>query len=632
MREQVPSEERQPSSVRAPPGGRWRGARVLALVGAGLALAAGGAGLVLRARPSCGEAGRALEGVWDAPGREALHRAFLETRKPYAEMTWRGVEKGLEGYTRAWGEMQREACEATRVRGEQPEEVLALRLQCLERRRQEVEALVKVLASVDGQGLVQASRLMERLTPLETCANVAELAGGQRLPEEPAVRRKLEVLREQLAQVRARTIAGRYAEGVKQASALAEAAEATGFRPLMAETWLELSRLQYFTDDIPGAIQSAHRSARAFLASGQMEGVVRAWLELVTSLQLQGPPAAQEQEQWLRYIEEGILAAGNPPALRAESERRLAYIRNLQGRHEEALEHARKAVELQERLHGPESVEVANALLEVMRAGAFVGRYEEAMAAGQRALVFWKATVGLEHPSTLRVLNLIGVVQAMSWHLPDSAATYEQVLTILKRLPDTEDTQKVAALNNLAVIYFEQGAHAEGEPLIAEALALLDKNQSRASVHGVICLQSLADSKNRRGEHAEALRLSREALELAEKVLSPQHVALPTVLTTLGEAELGLGHAARAQSVLERALRQREDARRLPKEQGETRFALARALEAQGVERPRMLELLTRARRDFEQAGASAEWLRAEWDGWVKARGLESLPELRALR
>jgi tetratricopeptide (TPR) repeat protein len=235
----------------------------------------------------------------------------------------------------------------------------------------------------------------------------------------------------------------------------------------------------------------------------------------------------------------------------------------------------------------------------------------------------------LEHPATLQVLSLIGALQGMTWHLADSTATYEQVLAIMRRMPETNYLELNAALNNLAVIYVEQGRHAEGELLLEQALAILDEHKARESFNGVISLQSLAESKYIRGDHAGALKLARESLALAEKAVSPRNLVLAVVLTTLGEAELEAGSASRARAVLERALPLLEELRAPPKEAGHARFALARTLEKLGVERPRMLTLLARARKDFDEAGVPAGRLRASWDEWVKARRLEASPQLQ---
>ena len=442
------------------------------------------------------------------------------------------------------------------------------------------------------------------------------------------MRAKVEELHGRLAQVRALGLAGRFSQGLEQIDSLAESAEATGFRPLMAEVWLEQARLQSSATNTAAALVSAHRSARAFLGSGQMRGVAEAWILVVASLQQQGPQMAQELERWLQYLDEAIVAQGNPLVLRGEYERRLAFIRMVQGRPAEGLEHARKAVALQERLRGDGSA-LAYALVELLRAAAVVGNYEEAMAAGQRAVAMRKTTVGLEHPATLQVLSLIGALQGMTWHLADSTATYEQVLAIMRRMPETNYLELNAALNNLAVIYVEQGRHAEGELLLEQALAILDEHKARESFNGVISLQSLAESKYLRGDHAGALKLARESLALAEKAVSPRNLVLAVVLTTLGEAELEAGSASRARAVLERALPLLEELRAPPKEAGHARFALARTLEKLGVERPRMLTLLARARKDFDEAGAPAGRLRASWDEWVKARRLEASPQLQ---
>src|SRR5207253_7114362 len=100
-----------------------------------------------RANLICRGAERKLAGVWDDGQKNAVRGAFRSTRVPYAETTWSGVVSSLDRYTQGWTAAHTEACEATRVRGEQSEQVLDRRMQCLDDRLSDVRALVTQFAS-----------------------------------------------------------------------------------------------------------------------------------------------------------------------------------------------------------------------------------------------------------------------------------------------------------------------------------------------------------------------------------------------------------------------------------------------------------------------------------------------------
>ncbi|HYO68359.1 MAG TPA: tetratricopeptide repeat protein [Archangium sp.] len=598
---------------------RW----LSAAVAVGL-VAAGAWGWVLGPRRACAVSEQEWAGVWDEPRQQTLQQALLATGQPSADKAWHSVQQGLERYTRQWRESRREACEATRVRGEQSEAVLGLKLRCLERRRKEVGALVEVLVGLRGKESVLDAQAVERLTPLEVCADLATLPAQERLPEDPSVRARVEQLQERLLGVKALLMAGLYVQGLEQAKGLTEAAEATGFQPLIADSWLTLTRLQSYRTLQPALIiQSAHRSAQAALASGQLQEVVRAWLELVTAQEQLGKPAAAEQELWLRYLEGLLEAAGNPAPLQADYERRLAFILTMRGRYAEGLAHARKSLALRERLYGPQSHQTASALKELARVAVYAGEPQEALNATLRALDFYKSTVGLEHRSTLRALGDLGRIQGQTGQFAESAATFEQILALMERLSVTEDKDRLVALSNLAATYAEQERYVEANRTLEQVFALVDKMKAGETIHAVIAMGNLAELKYLQGENSEALRVARQALALAEKVTSPQSNAYIAALTTAGEVELQAGNVSKALPLLERAVQLLEAAPEDLREQGRARFALARALQTAGMDRPRSLALQEQARRDFEKAGAVANRYLLVWEAWVKQRRLD---------
>ncbi|MCA9712726.1 MAG: tetratricopeptide repeat protein, partial [Myxococcales bacterium] len=113
--------------------------------------------------------------------------------------------------------MHREACEATRIRGEQSEGVLDLRMACLDRRRQELHALVDVLTEADRAGLNQAVRAVGGLPPVQTCADLEALASVEPPPASGPVRARVDAVREAVAWVQALRLAARYDDALAQA-------------------------------------------------------------------------------------------------------------------------------------------------------------------------------------------------------------------------------------------------------------------------------------------------------------------------------------------------------------------------------------------------------------------------------
>src|SRR5690606_29580300 len=167
------------------------------LVAGGLVLAgitsAAGLGYYGSEKPCAGASGR-FAGVWDAARREEVQRAFVQTGIPYARTAWAGVESRLDEHTGAWVEMYRDACEATHVRQEQSLEMLDLRMACLRGRRAEVAALIVELARADEAVVRNAVEAVSALDRLDRCEDLEALAARVRLPSDPTIRRRIEML------------------------------------------------------------------------------------------------------------------------------------------------------------------------------------------------------------------------------------------------------------------------------------------------------------------------------------------------------------------------------------------------------------------------------------------------------
>jgi hypothetical protein len=200
-----------------------------------------------------------LAGVWDDGRRGALAAAFTGTGKPFAADALRSVRQTLDAYARGWVEMHTEACEATRRRGEQSEELLDLRMACLSDRQQELKSLVDIFSRGEPSVLAKAPQAALGLTPLSGCANAVALKAPVAMPADPAVRSRAEELRQKLAQVGALSLAGKYAEGLPLAQAAVAGSRELRYRPLEADALSQLGTLQARAGDFKGSDQTFHQ-------------------------------------------------------------------------------------------------------------------------------------------------------------------------------------------------------------------------------------------------------------------------------------------------------------------------------------------------------------------------------------
>src|SRR5207244_4203421 len=135
----------------------------------------------------------------DEPVRAAVEHAFGAAGKPFAAIAYRGVSRAIDRYAADWIAMHTEACEATRIRGEQSDEVLSLRMVCLDWRLAELKALTALFAQADAAVVEKSVEAAQALTSLAGCADAAALRAQVRPPADAAARAAVEEQRDRLA-------------------------------------------------------------------------------------------------------------------------------------------------------------------------------------------------------------------------------------------------------------------------------------------------------------------------------------------------------------------------------------------------------------------------------------------------
>ncbi|MBI5542475.1 MAG: serine/threonine protein kinase [Deltaproteobacteria bacterium] len=574
--------------------------------------------------PPCRATRQPLAGIWDEAQSRTAHQAFAATGLPYAESAWGAVDAAFRRQAGALVAMRTEACEASRLRGEQSEEVLDLRNACLDRRERELGALARLFWKAEPGTVENAVQAVGALTGLRGCADVEALRAVVKPPEDPVIRGRVETLRTSAAQAKALYDAGSWRGARDAAQELVRAAGELGYRPLEADSLLLLGRAQSELGDYEAAVQSLLRAALAAEAGQHDEAKVRAYVKLaeVTGYRQR---SAEKGTQW--------------------SEQAAAVIEHL-----------------------PHSDEVKGELALVRaRIAVFVGlKLQQGLDDAQEGLRLLNASLGPDHPRVAEARGLVGTILTYVGNLDQALPFQEEALAARTRLLGSNHPETVKSLSNLANLLATRGDFARAAELNDRALAL--RIDSLGPEHPMTTWNLVLKGEilHQQGGGDEAAKVMREALRVQEKVLGPDHQRVASTLAALGRILLEDGRYDEARAAFERSIaidlkaagptssmlgaplaglgelhlrqgrwKQARDAlerclglvadKAYPSVAGPARFALARTLWASSPgERGRALELAREALGDLRRAG-SLVWPRAaEVEEWIASHSSDS--------
>jgi tetratricopeptide (TPR) repeat protein/predicted Ser/Thr protein kinase len=228
----------------------------------------------------CPDPSPQLDGVWDERRRAEIEAAVLRSGVDDPNAAWGRIAGVLDEYAASWVSMREDACEATHVRGEQSEQLLDLRMQCLDARRVELEVATELLAGGDPEVVGSATKLLAGLAPIEPCGRRAYLEASAPIPSDEALASEVARIRGELAQARARVEVGGYAEMIPVLRKLLEEAEATGYGPVRAEVLSELGYASGGTGEVEETRDLLERAIVESIRTGLDAQAARAGIEL----------------------------------------------------------------------------------------------------------------------------------------------------------------------------------------------------------------------------------------------------------------------------------------------------------------------------------------------------------------
>ncbi|HVS01067.1 MAG TPA: tetratricopeptide repeat protein, partial [Thermoanaerobaculia bacterium] len=556
-----------------------------------------------------------LAGVWDAASRDTGKAAFLASSVPFAAGAWTGVERGLDRYTGEWARMHRAACEATRVRGEQSEELLDRRMACLDQRLGEARALAALFSRADAGVVEKSANAVNQLTPVGVCADTALLSASVPLPADAGRRSRIERLQARLAEVKALTNAGRDREALARLRPVLPAVKTAGHLPLQADARFLSGVIQ----DRLGNVKEAEAEVFGALLDAQAGGRPDLVAEAAGQLSLIGvrQNRLEDSERWLQLSRASISRLEGNGETAALLNNRLATLLTSQGRYEEAAATFQRAETLAERELGRDNLLSSKALNNRAAILDAMGRAKEALPLALRANAIQRKLLEPDHPDLSRSYTGLGNIYSTLGRSEDAAAMHRKALEIAAARYGEHHNLVAGSCGNLGNALFDLGRYGEALRYYQRGFAVLEV-LSPESREAASMLINIGNALNELERPREALPLHQRAVALQDKLLPPDHHERAFGFQSLGETLYGLGQVRESLALLERARTILENAPMSPHLLAMNRFSQAQVRWDLG-QKERALSEARAAQEVF--AGAGLKSLQDEVEVWLRDHG-----------
>jgi tetratricopeptide (TPR) repeat protein len=511
--DRFPSMEALLSELSRNPFQRWRAplglAAALGLFAVGAALGA----FRTDAAVLCRGGERKLQGAWDAARKAKVREALLSDRSPYAGGVWIGVERELDKYATQWVEMHNEACEATRVRREQSETLLDLRVTCLERRARDLEALTNLFIHAREQATKNAVQAVYGLPPLKQCAETDALAAQVPPPQDGRVAEQVKRLHGQLSEVRALMASNRFEPALQLAQEAAAEARTVEHAPTRAEVFFLLGTLRTRRGDGQPAEEALFEAALAADAGRHDRLAALARIELI---RVRGELLNRfsSVEPSIREARATLQRFGSDADMESTLETNIAGALNAQEKCEEAQQHLTSALTLADKAYSPDDPRRAQILHNMGNSLHCLGKLDDALRRHGEALRLRERTFGPHHPEVAFSLSKIGNVLFTQQKFDDAHTNHLRALEIREQSLGTDAVLVGQALVNVGVDLIELKRNQEGREYFRRGLALYEKELGADSPWLAHPLINLGHVELDLGDAEEAVRVSARAIQL----------------------------------------------------------------------------------------------------------------------
>lgn len=334
-------------------------------------------------------------------------------------------------------------------------------------------------------------------------------------------------------------------------------------------------------------------------------------LSLISQVHLSAGDAAAAREFTMRHetmVAELARSTDLPedPELLATALKHRVYHLFRQQRFAEAEPLARRAVEVNEELHGRFHSDTAGAVFNLGAQLHQLGKTDEARKCYEETIRIYERVEGPDSPSLSSVLGNLGWLLTSLGELDAAAPVLERGVELVESQLGPEHPSLVMSLNNLASLRGDQGDAAEAIRLYERSLAIAEKTMGPGHQHTLVTAVNLMTFLTNAARFDDALPIARRAKEMAANILPPRHPWQVLVAIGVGRCEVECGDWVAAEETLQKGLELARSIHGVNHPQvGEVHFRLARLRVAEGrseLARPHLDRVLEIRRRQHRGA------------------------------
>lgn len=329
---------------------------------------------------------------------------------------------------------------------------------------------------------------------------------------------------------------------------------------VLSELLTELDRYSLITRNLETETFDIHRMVQAVSRATLSEEERHIWIERILKA-LETVRPGQGAQNWQKcarltahWTTSTAFAAGFDSPAESEILITFGTYNRERGLYHEAEKLFLRALEVCERILGPEHLDTAGRLNDLAYVYRAQGKLTKAKPLYERAFKICERNLGLNHPDTATIISNLAVLYQVQGKRTEAEPLYKRALEIRERSLGSDHLDTTTSLNNLASLYQVQGKLIEAEPLFERALEIRERILGSDHPLTTQSLNNLAHFYWTQGKLAEAEPLYVRALEIRNRTLGPDHPDTAIYIKNLANLYQAQGKLTEAKQLYEHAL------------------------------------------------------------------------------
>ncbi|HEX5058815.1 MAG TPA: serine/threonine-protein kinase [Kofleriaceae bacterium] len=484
-----------------------------------------------------------------------LRVGFAKSGVPFAADAYTATAARLDRFRTDWAAGYRAACQASRA-GVQSGDLLDRRMQCLDSRRHELDALLGVLAAPDRSTIAHAPETADALSRVADCGNTVAL--GTLMPPPAGVDAgAIDKVKAGIARVHVLRNSPNPKHVIEEADQVLADAKKLGYAPVLAEANVASAIVHMVANQTKEANQAVEDAVVAAEAGRDFYTKAHA---LAVGMELAyntGDFTGAVNRD--RLARAALSAIGGNEKLEADLESVLGWIAARQEDESAAEKHLRRALELRIHALGAQDLTTARAYENL---GTALGNRDLAAALGEyeKGLAIERAQLGGKHPAVAQTLGNVAIIQSSLGKQTEAIATAKEALAILEGSMPVNHPAVAFATLQLAGVYHQ--AHDYEHALSYQRKAVERYEAAVGPDHADLgrALTNLAATLAELERYDEMVPVARRALAIQEKAFGANSPGTATIRNNLATALAGVGKNDEALEQFQLALALREKA------------------------------------------------------------------------